>query len=103
MFKNYFKTAWRTIIRNKAFSTINILGLALGLACSLLIFLWVQDERSVDTFHKKGNQLFQVYERNFFDGKIEAGYPTQGLLSDELKKVIPEIQQASGFEYAAAP
>ena len=57
MIKNYFKVAWRNLVRNKAFSTINILGLALGLTCSMLIMLWVQDERSVDGFHKNGKQL----------------------------------------------
>lgn len=103
MFKNYFKTAWRNLVRNRAFSLINIMGLALGLACSLLIMLWVEDEKSIDGFHKNGKQLYQVYERNYYDGKIDAGYSTQGLLAEELKKTIPEIQYASGFEYAAAP
>ena len=103
MLKNYFKIAWRNLIRNKAFSTINILGLALGLACSLLIMLWVQDERSVDAFHMQGKQLYQVYERQYYDGKVEASYPTQGLLAQELKKVIPEVQYSSGLEYASAP
>jgi len=103
MIKNYFKTAWRNLIRNKAFSVINISGLALGLTCSLLIVLWIHDERSVDGFHKNGKLLYQVYERNYYDGKVEASYPTQGLLAEELKKVIPEVQYASGFEYASAP
>ena len=103
MLENYFKTAWRNLIRNKVFSFINILGLALGLACSLMIMLWVQDERNVDGFHVNAKQLFQVYERQFYDGKVEASYPTQGLLADELKKTIPEIQYASGLEYASAP
>ncbi|HET7116664.1 MAG TPA: ABC transporter permease, partial [Hanamia sp.] len=53
--------------------------------------------------HKNGKQLYQVYERWTYDGKIDASYPTQGLLAQELKKQIPEIQYASGFEYAAAP
>ena len=103
MFKNYFKTAWRNIARSKAFSFINIFGLALGLACSLLIMLWIQDERSIDGFHTNDKQLYQVYERWYQDGKVEASYPTQGLLAEELKKVIPEVQYASGFEYASAP
>src|SRR6186713_1743958 len=103
MFKNYFKTAWRNLLRNRAFSAINICGLALGLACSLLIMLWVQDERSVDSFHANGKQLYQVLERRFYEGKVDADYSTQGLLADELKKVIPEIQYASGFERASAP
>jgi len=99
MIKNYFKIAWRNLIRNKTFSSINILGLALGMACSLLIMLWIKDERSVDAFHANGNQLYQVYERNFFDGKIEANYPTQALLAEELKRVIPEIKNASSLEW----
>ena len=103
MFKNYFKTAWRNLLRNKAFSVINISGLALGLTCSLLIILWIQDERSIDGFHKNGKLLYQVYERNYYDGKVDASYPTQGLLAEELKRVIPEIQYASGFEYASPP
>ena len=103
MLENYFKTAWRNLIRSKAFSFINILGLALGLACSLMIMLWVQDERNVDGFHVHAKQLFQVYERQYYDGKVEASYPTQGLLADELKKSIPEIQYASALEYASAP
>jgi putative ABC transport system permease protein len=98
MIKNYFKIAWRNMIRNKAFSLINILGLALGLTCSLLIMLWVQDEKNVDAFHANAKYLYQVYERNNYDGKTDAGYSTQGLLAEELKRVIPEIQYASGFE-----
>jgi len=103
MIRNYFKTAWRNLLRNKTFSVINITGLALGLTCSLLIILWIKDERSVDGFHENGKLLYQVYERNYYDGKVDANYPTQGLLAEELKKVIPEIQYASGFEYASAP
>jgi putative ABC transport system permease protein len=103
MFRNYLKTAFRNVIGNKVFSVINILGLALGLACSLVIFLWVQNERSFDSFHKNKKELFQVYERWFYDGKIDASYPTQGMLAEELKKNIPQIQYASGFEYASAP
>ena len=103
MFKNYLKVAWRNIARNKAFSIINILGLVLGLTCSLLIFLWIKDEYSVDAFHKNGKELYQVYERSSYDGKVDAGYATQGLLAQELKKQIPEIEYASAFDYAAAP
>jgi len=103
MIKNYFKIAWRNLARNKAFSIINISGLALGMACSLLIMLWVQDERSVDAFHTNGKYLFQVYERQHYDGKIEASYPTQGLLAEELKRVIPEVEYSTGYERASAP
>lgn len=103
MIRNYLVVAWRNLFRNKAFSTINLLGLALGISCSLLIIMWVQDEKHIDAFHSNGKYLFQVYERNFYDGKVDASYTTQGLLAQELKKIIPEIQYASGFERAAAP
>ncbi|HLX94072.1 MAG TPA: ABC transporter permease [Puia sp.] len=103
MIRNYFKTAWRNLIRNRAFSLINISGLAIGLACSLLIMLWIQDEKSIDAFHKNGKYLYAIYERNYFDGKVDASYPTQGLLGDELQRVIPEIKYATGLESASAP
>src|SRR4029079_18655590 len=103
MIKNYFKIGWRNIVRNKAFTAINISGLALGMACSLLIILWVRDELSIDNFHMNGTQLYQVYERTYYDGKTDAGYSTQGLLPGELKKIIPEVQYASGLEYASPP
>jgi putative ABC transport system permease protein len=99
MLKNYFLVAWRNMVRNKVFSGINILGLALGMTCSLLIMLWVQDERGVDGFHVNGPQLYQVYERDFFDGKINANFPTQALMAEELKKQIPEVQYASSLEW----
>ena len=103
MFTSFVKIAWRNLTRHKAFSLINITGLALGITCSLLIMLWVQDEQSMDNFHANGSRLYQVYERNFYDGKVDAGYSTQGLLAEELKRVVPGIQYASGLESAAPP
>lgn len=103
MIGNYFLIALRTLVRNKSFSLINIFGLALGITGSLLIMLWVQDERNTDGFHRNNDYLYQVYERDYYDGKASAGYATQGLLAQELKKVVPEIQMAAGLEHAAAP
>ena len=97
MFRNYLKIAWRNITRNKAFSFINIGGLGLGIACSLLIFLWVQDERNVDAFHVNSANLYSVYERVFSEGKVDAGRATPALLATELKRNIPEINSASGY------
>ena len=61
MFKNYLKTAWRNLLRYKLFSGLNILGLATGMACSILIFLWVQDELSFDKFNHNADASFQGY------------------------------------------
>src|SRR5213592_3890912 len=99
MFKNYFKTAFRNLWRNKAFSLINIMGLALGLACSLLIMLWVNDEYNVDAFHKNGSQLYSVFERQYRDGQIDAGYYTPGIMADEMKRVFPEVQYATNYAW----
>jgi hypothetical protein len=84
MIKNYIKVAWRNLRKYKSFSAINIFGLALGLACSLLIFLWVQNELGVDAFHKNGPQLYSVYERQYFDGKVSGQNNMPGLLANGL-------------------
>jgi len=60
MIRNYFKTAWRNILRNKLYSGINLLGLTVGLAVGMLILLWVQDETSFDSFHRKAANLYRV-------------------------------------------
>ncbi|MBS1916758.1 MAG: ABC transporter permease [Bacteroidetes bacterium] len=98
MLKNYLLVAWRNLRRNKVFSFINITGLALGLACSLLIMLWVQDEKSMDSFHANGLRLYNIYERQYYDGRIEAGYYTPGKLAEELKRKIPEIERAADID-----
>src|SRR5580704_6339412 len=95
MLRNYIRVAWRSLLRSKAFSFINIFGLALGLAASLLIVLWVNDELSVDKFHANGDRLFLMYENETVDGKIFSGYWTPGLLAQELKKKIPDVQYAT--------
>jgi len=95
MLINYFRTGWRAIRNNTSFSLINILGLSLGLTCSLLIFLWIRDEKSIDHFHANGDRLYTVFERVYTDGKTNAGYNTPGPLAPELKRLLPEIEYAS--------
>jgi hypothetical protein len=94
MFKNYLKTAWRNLIKNKMQSAINIAGLSVGLTCSILIFLWVQNELSIDAFHAKGDRLYKVYEREYYQDHIDGNYDTPGPLAEELKRKIPEIEDA---------
>ncbi len=97
MGKNYLLVAIRNLRKNKLFSLINILGLALGMACSLLILLWVKDERNKDKFNKNTTQLYSVYERQYYDNKIDAFHSTPGIMADEMKRVLPDVQYASGF------
>lgn len=99
MIQNYLKIAFRNLLRNKVFSVINILGLALGMTCSLMIMLWVQDEQSVDAFHTNKNQLYRIYMKEFFSGKTQGVIWTPGPLAEELKRVIPEIQMSTAFSW----
>jgi len=98
MIKNYLKVAWRNLLRNKAQSFINIAGLSVGLACSLLILLWVQNEESIDGFHSP--QLYTVIGiLHSNHTNISGMYDTPGVLSDELKRVVPEIEYATGMGF----
>ncbi len=99
MLKNYFKIAFRNLWKSKAFSFINIMGLALGLACSLLIMLWVIDEYKVNAFHKNGKQLYSIIERQYRDGQVDAFFGGPGVLADEMKRVLPEVQYATNYAW----
>ena len=112
MIKNYFKIAFRNLIKNKGISAINICGLALGILCCLFIFLWVQDEKGVDDFHDDGQNLYAVYETNTTNGKVAGSYSASFLVSpgsssisfalENIDKEIPEIKYqayyATGYE-----
>ncbi|HXL56058.1 MAG TPA: ABC transporter permease, partial [Chitinophagaceae bacterium] len=60
MFRNYFKTAWRNLWKNKFYSVINISGLAIGLAVGIMVLMWVQDELSYDSFHKNAGNIYKI-------------------------------------------
>ncbi|AXY73350.1 ABC transporter permease [Paraflavitalea soli] len=94
MFKNYFKTAFRNFRRNKVYSIINILGLSLGLACGMLIILYVKDELSYDRFHAQVNQLYRIgMKRIKPDGSVESkGGFTGYFQGPRFTANIPEIQ-----------
>ncbi|GAB3693334.1 ABC transporter permease [Spirosoma flavus] len=95
MLRNYIKIAWRNLWKNKTFSFINILGLALGMACSLLIMMWVQDERSMDRFHANDSQLYRVMENQQYTGVVNTFPSTPGILAENIVKDFPEIKLAS--------
>ena len=97
MFKNYLKAAFRNLWKNKVFSVINIMGLALGLECSLLIMLWVNNEYNVDAFHKNGKQLYSIYEKQYRNNDISAFYGGPGMMADEMKRVLPEVQYVTNY------
>ncbi len=97
MFINNFKIAYRNLIRNKGYSFINISGLAIGMACTILLLLWVNHELSYDKFHKKEKQLFQIVNWQTYSGQ-EYGWPNiPGKLVDALKEKTPEIIRATNY------
>lgn len=103
MIKNYFKTAWRNLLNNKTFSLINICGLALGMSCSLLILLWLQDELHMDKFHRNDKRLYRVMENQHYAGSISTFSATPGILAENVVKDIPEIEMASQFLWEEEP
>ena len=94
MFKNYFKLAYRTLIRQKAYSIINISGLTIGLASSILILLWVQNETNYDTFHKNANQTYRVVS-DFGDSKTAAN--SAGMPAG-LKAELPVVKNTARIQ-----
>jgi putative ABC transport system permease protein len=86
---------YRNIIRAKGFFLINLVGLTTGLACTLLIYLWVSDEIEKDGFHANDERLFQVMEHQPYADEIMTTSSTPGLLAETLKEEYPEIEHAA--------
>ena len=93
MIKNNIKIAFRNLIKYKQYSLINILGLAIGLACFVLIMLWVQDELTYDQFHKNADNIYIVFRND--TKKLDAS--TSRLLAAALKNELPEVVNATSF------
>ena len=91
MLKNYLKIAFRNLIKHKRFSFINILGLAIGLACFILITLWVQDELSYDTFYENADNIYLSLRGE--NGKL--GGVTSQSLAPALREEVPEVVDAT--------
>ncbi|HSZ85125.1 MAG TPA: ABC transporter permease, partial [Puia sp.] len=104
MFQNYLKIAWRSLLKDRQFTFLNLVGLSTGLACALFIWLWVSDELNVDRYNEKDKQLYEVMQNIKHDGIIETTTNTAGLLANALSKEIAEIEysatvvQASWFD-----
>ena len=93
MIRNFFTIAIRNIFKNKGFSFINVTGLAVGLAASLLILLWVQDELSFEKFNKAGADIYRVEEDQFYSGERYHVTVTPFPSGPVWKEKIPEIEE----------
>ena len=91
MFKNYLKLAWRSLVKQKSYSFINITGLSIGMACCVILFLFLQNELSFDRFHANADRIYRAvlqYER---EGEIRLSATTPAPLGPALLNEFPEV------------
>ena len=97
MFRNYFKTAWRNLVKNKVFSFINILGLTIGITVCMMIYLFIMNEFSFDNFHKNGDRIYRVMRGVTMDGKAAdvaylSGPYEPALLNDFKGQIVSAVR-----------
>jgi putative ABC transport system permease protein len=95
MIRNYFKIAWRNMVKDKQFTLLNVVGLSAGIACTLLIYLWVHDEVSYDKFFENDSQVYQVMEHRKGGENQGLTDESSGLVSEVLKVQNPEVLYAA--------
>ena len=94
MLRNFFKVTWRNIRRSKLFSFINIVGLAIGMASALLIFLWIENEISYDRFYPNVSRIYTLCNRDHFNGALWAWQTTPKVLAPTVRRSFPEVEEA---------
>lgn len=103
MFRNYLKIAWRSLLRNKSFSAINILGLSIGMAVCFIILLFVQDELSYDRFNVKANNIYRIdFKANINEGKINESN-VMPPVARTLQQDYPEVKEATRLRQLGHP
>lgn len=91
MIRSYFKTMWRSLLKNRGYSFLNIGGLAIGIACASLIFLWVEDELDYNSVNLKKDNLYFVMENQKYDTYVFTEGSTPGLLGPTMKAELPGV------------
>jgi len=99
MIRNYFKIAFRNLLKHKGYSFINIFGLATGMAVAILIGLWVFDELTFNKYHKNYDRIAQVWQFVNFDGTISSYNSVPIPMAEELRSKYPDIQATSLSTY----
>jgi putative ABC transport system permease protein len=95
MLRNYLKLAWRNLLKDRQFSLLNLLGLSVGLACALLIGLWIADEYGMEKYNPNDSRLYQVMTNNKTSNGLETSFYTSGILAKSLRAELPEVEDAS--------
>ncbi|MCD6065750.1 MAG: FtsX-like permease family protein [Bacteroidetes bacterium] len=101
MLKNYLKIAWRNLLKNRMFSFINIMGLAIGISCCVLIYLYVQNELSYDRYNEKADRIYRVTSYIRKQSKEETFVPTSPIMSRRIKENFPEVENAVRFQFSS--
>ncbi|SKB56617.1 ABC transporter permease [Dyadobacter psychrophilus] len=94
MIKNYLKIAWRNLLKERQFTLLNLIGLSTGLACTLLIYLWVNDELHVDKYNEKDDRMYQIMANHKSEDGIKTIQHTAGPLATSLAAEFPEVENA---------
>ncbi|OYD47034.1 ABC transporter permease [Sphingobacterium cellulitidis] len=97
MLKNYIKIAWRNLMKNKGFTAINIVGLAIGMAGALMILLWLQNMLTMDRYHEKSDRLYVMSNRDEHQGSKFAWVYTPKILGPSMKEEFPDIETYSRY------
>jgi putative ABC transport system permease protein len=103
MLRNYFKIAWRNLLKNKSYSIINIIGLALGIASCIIIMLFVVNELSYDRFNKKADEIVRVVFNAKVNGEEIKEAVVMAPVADALKKEFPEVVEATRLRSMGTP
>lgn len=94
MLRNYFRTAWRNLFKNKFYSLINLAGLTVGLAVGILILLWVQDELSFDRFHRNASSIYRLENRVGTGTSQQIWTTTVAPIASFARRELPEVNEA---------
>src|SRR5690349_15365297 len=95
MFRNYFKVAMRNLWKRKAYTLINILGLATGMAVCLLIVLFIESELSYDNFQQHGDQIYRVVLDRRYPGRSTSYAIIPSSIGEAIKREYPEVQEST--------
>jgi putative ABC transport system permease protein len=100
MLANYLRTAWRNLKKYKLYSFINIAGLAIGMACSILVFLYVHQELSFDRYHQDGDRIFRIAQK-ILEEQTELNTARVATpLIPAMRESFPEVESAARFQLA---
>lgn len=99
MLRNYFKTAWRNLFRNKAFSLTNLLGLSIGMTCSMLILMWVQDELNYNKSQENYDHIYQTMANRHFNGQVFTDPSMVLPLAKAVEAEVPQVKNVVVTSY----